>query len=164
MTYHWLVLCKIHQREYLKEIKNLISQLKMKKEFYTNLYPKKLNIRNNVKSAMIQEMLFKLHGCMDSEENSVSSICIIPSFNMIPLYPPLNPLVEWSEERGEIPCINVECEWIQHMSLFFKQYDFFLLPGLAPDGYCTICHKIRQEKIDRTKLKLLGPKEVLITK
>lgn len=134
----------------------------MAKKFYTKLYPKKLNIRNNVKSAMIQEMLFKLHGCMDNDNNSISSIYNVPWFNMIPLIPPENPHIEWSSSRSEIPCMNVDCEWIQHMELFYKSYDFFLLPGLAPNGYCDICHRAINGTLDRSKLKLLSKNSMTI--
>ena len=136
----------------------------MAKKFYTKFYSKKLNVRNNVKSAMIQEMLYKLHGCMDTDNNSISSIYNVPWFNMVPISTPDNAHVEWSSSRGEIPCMNTDCEWIQHMELFYKSYDLFLLPGLAPDGYCEICHKAKIGKLDRSKLKLLSKNSMAVQK
>lgn len=135
----------------------------MTKKFFTRLYSKKLNIRNNVKSAMIQEMLYQLHGCMDNDHNSISSIYNVPSFNMIPLAPPSNPFTEWSEERSEIPCMNVDCEWIQHMEIFYQSYELFLLPGLYPNGYCKVCQLALKGCLDRSKLKLIGTKSITIT-
>lgn len=134
----------------------------MTKKFFTKLYPKKLNIRNNVKSAMIQEMLYKLHGCMDNDNNSISSIYNVPWFNMVSFTQPENPYIEWSLERNEIPCMNIECEWIQHMSLFYLSYDLFLLPGLVPDGYCTVCHLEANGCLDRSKLKLTGKNSIAV--
>lgn len=130
------------------------------KKFFTKLYPKKLNIRNNVKSSMIQEFLFRLHGCMDDDDNVISSIYNVPVFEMIPLACPDNALVEWSSDRQEIPCLNVDCEWIQFMILFYKSYKLFLLPGLAPDGYCKICHMAHAGILDWSKIKLSSKSSV----
>ena len=122
----------------------------------------KLNIRNNVKSGMIQELLFRLHGSMDNDNNSISSIYNDLRFNMIPLQAPNNELAEWSEERCEIPCLNVDCEFTKFVLLFYKSHDLFLLPGLMPEGHCKICHMKKQGTLNWSKLKLTGKNEVKI--
>lgn len=130
------------------------------KKYFTYLYPKKLNIRNNVKSAMIQELLFKLHGSMDTSNNSISSIYTVPYFTMINLKPPVNELQGVSDV--DIPCLNVNCEWIQHMILFYPSQELFLLPALYPDGYCKICHMALRNELNRSKLQLVANKIIKI--
>lgn len=120
----------------------------MSNKYFTFLYPKKLNIRNNVKSAMIQELLFKLHGSMDDTNNSISSIYTDPAFTMILLNPPSNTL---KYDKDSIPCLNTNCEWIQHMMLFYSSHELFLLPGLVPNGYCKLC---QDKNLNRSKLRL----------
>lgn len=120
-------------------------------KYFTYLYPKKLNIRNNVKSAMIQELLFKLHGSMDDSNNSISSIYTVPSFTMVQLFKPEN---ELKYDDNTVPCLNTSCEWIQHMMLFYSTHELFLLPALQPNGYCKICHMTKNKKLNRSKLRL----------
>lgn len=111
---------------------------------------------------MIQEFLFRLHGCMDDTNNSISSIYNVPWFNMIPLKVPDNELTEWSNERYEIPCLNVDCEWVQYMMLFYRSRDLFLLPGLKPNGYCKICQMAKEHKLNRSLLRITGKNTVQI--
>lgn len=129
--------------------------------YRTNLYSKKLNIRNNVKNAMIQEFLFKLHGSMDDTSNSITSVQNISWFSMPPINGPIaNPCIEWSPCRDEIPCLNTNCEWIQHMLLYYATYDLFLLPGNSGSGYCIVCNKIMDGTLNRSMIKLQSKNEV----
>lgn len=111
---------------------------------------------------MIKEMLYKLNGSLDDDMNSISSVYTVPWFNMIPLTHPQYPLRKWDRGENQIPCMNIDCEWIQHMSLFYRNYDLFLLPGLAPDGYCMICHMIRDGTVTRDTMKMSGVGEVIV--
>jgi hypothetical protein len=129
------------------------------KKYFTYLHPKTLNIRNNVKSAMIQELLFNLHGSMDTTNNSISSIYNVPFFTMIQLFKPLDCL---KYSKDDIPCMNTDCEWIQHMLLFYSSHDLFLLPGLIPDGYCKLCHMAKSKTLNRSKIRLAPDKVVQI--
>lgn len=132
--------------------------------YFTRLYPKKLNIRNNVKSAMIQEFLFRLHASMDGGEDSISSVTSAPSFHMMPVPEPCNKLTAWSAQEEEVPCLNIDCEWISFMTTFYASasYDLFLLPGMGPRGHCVICQLAQRGKLDRSKLKLSSLRSVFI--
>lgn len=134
----------------------------MPKKYFTYLHPKKLNIRNNVKASMIQEFLFRLHGCLDCNDNSISSVYVDHWFNMIPLGAPEDVFTKWSRDRGEIPCLNVDCEWIQFMMIFYKKSDLFLLPGLHPNGYCKICQMASEGSLNRALLRIVNNTTVKI--
>ena len=81
---------------------------------------------------------------------------------MIPITPPSTPTVEWSEGRLEIPCMNVDCEWVQHMELFYPSYDLFLLPGMAPNGYCIVCQEFNHGRLNRSEIKLSDSNSISI--
>ena len=70
-----------------------------------------------------------------------------------------------AEVSGEnLPCINVDCEFVSYQKLFFPKTNFFLLPAFNIDMECIICDKIKRKDVRMSQMKLLKNNKVVIIK
>ena len=133
------------------------------KEYFTFLQPRKLNVRNNVKSAMIQEFLLNLHGAVNNKNGSISSVYTVPMFTMINFKRPFDPLQGiMDHDINSVPCLNPDCEWIQFMSLFHPSQKLWSLPAVSDNGYCMACKLAALGKLDRSKIKITKGRKVML--
>lgn len=121
---------------------------------FTFLYPKKLNIRNNVKNAMIQEFLYSLHNAIDNYEERGSVMLSSYTMPKIILYLSKNDRELSQVQSEDIPCMNVDCEWIKHMLLFYPSRELFSLPATSPSGYCKICNLYNEKQLNAHEIVL----------
>lgn len=61
-----------------------------------------------------------------------------------------------------IPCMNVDCRWVEYLELFYSSLDFWLLPAVTEEDHCVICEMINGGECRRSDLRINTDKCVLV--
>jgi hypothetical protein len=129
--------------------------------YHTLLKHTNVDIRNNVKSAMINEMIHYLQESVGNGHGSVNEIHTQWAFTMPEIKVPPNPLHPAGEDV--VPCLNMDCEWIKFLTLFYGSTEFKLLPAYNKWGHCIICDLNERGELDCSKTKVTKRGEAVIT-
>jgi len=107
---------------------------------------------------MIQDFLFKLHAATSGWDPSPISVLAPPLPVMASIEQSSTPFCGTTTN----PCRVVDCEWTNHMLLFYPTYDIFRLPVASDMGACVICDKVGKGEVTLDRIKLVGQSKVVI--
>jgi hypothetical protein len=116
-------------------------------------------IRNNVKFAMFNRLIRDLE-IKITDPNTPECVIIPINMNLGQLNVPF-PLLECTSTQ--LPCINLKCEFVSYLQIFFKKLDIWRLPAFNPTTFhCIICEMISANKLKLSDIVIKSNHEIKI--
>lgn len=130
---------------------------------YTIFTNKTISVRNNVKNSMIKNFLHSLDTAISDRSTSITHIHSVVSGFTIPQYDKavVNPLSAYDPSKS-MPCLNVECRWLDYLSTFYPDMELWQLPSYTDLGYCKICDMKAKRQLDISKLVVSKDRSLLV--
>lgn len=138
------------------------SPSKLVKMLGTKLSYKNIENRNYAKATMIDDLIFTLQNRLNVPHANLEPVQqkTVKEYNTH-----VTNYLQWDDNPTTIPCLNIKCEWISFFWTFYhKANSVWPLPSdqLHPLGHCKVCQYITEQRGKRSKLKVVGGKQVLI--
>ena len=121
--------------------------------YYTVFTNKSMSVRNNVKNSMIKNFMHSLNESIDDRATSITHIHSAVYVFTIPQYDKsdVDPLTVYNKNKS-IPCLNLNCRWIEYLSTFYPTMDLWQLPSYTDLGMCVICDMQRKRTLDISRI------------
>jgi hypothetical protein len=67
-------------------------------------------------------------------------------------------------QEGCVPCMNVDCRWLEYLEIFYTQkLDFWSLPAASwPEAHCVICFRINNRLCRRSDIRIDVDRRVFV--
>jgi hypothetical protein len=131
--------------------------------YYTEFKKKTVSVRNNVKNSMIKNFIHSLGEAIDDRTTSVSHIHSVVSGFVIPQYDKngVDPL-SICDQIKSMPCLNMECEWINYQTIFYPDRDLWQLPAYTDAGMCILCSMWIKRELDISQISMSSKHKVIL--
>lgn len=117
-------------------------------ELQVQFIVKTTGMRNNVKSYMIQKLLHDLRDSLNKPDEKV----VLTPLEITLSPPPVCENYMRTVHEDERPCLNMNCVFIEFMSVFFQNTEFWLLPAYNKMSHCYICELADKGTLNLSKL------------
>lgn len=129
---------------------------------YTTLLRKNIIVRNNIKNAMIKNFLKDLENTINERGMSVTqAYCSFSNFT-IPQYDKSNVNQFAKVTDGIMPCLAINCEWLEYQSIVYPNNDMWQLPAITDDGVCVLCKMEREKTLDLSRIRVANNNRIVI--
>lgn len=132
--------------------------------YVTEFQKKKIVVKNNVKNRMIQNFTCFLNEAIKDSDSSVLHAYGVHSQLTIPQYDKsgIDPYKRVND--CDMPCLMVNCEWVEYQDIIGTSKELWRLPAITPDGKCILCKMESDRVLDISKIRQSAADRIVLLK